>query len=379
MSSPPSAPADEPDYNLSHPATLYAAGTLAGQPINLDPSSIAPIGDGRAIFLASLRAELPDKLRRDGEKGLVAVKVVEDDRTRVPRDGKKEARLLAKCEHANVLSLLNAYLTPALFTSRLTLFTPYYPHTLSSLLSSPSCVSSTPGFSTVVHSLAYQLLSAVAYLHAHGIAHRDICPNNVVLSREGRAVLIDFGIAVEEGDEKEGEMHFEVGTGSYRAPELIFGSRAYSPPALDVWALATLLSEFFTPLELPPPPSPRSEDSYEAEWRRRSGDLDGEARETAQEVQRKTLFQGAQSDFLLAASVFRVLGTPTVEEWPEAAHLPSFHRFTFSSFPPSSLLSHLPHLDPSAPIASILPAMLQYSAEARMPAAEALEAATKGV
>jgi serine/threonine protein kinase len=119
------------------------------------------------------------------------------------------------------LPLLNAYLTPpsnsapiALFT----LFTPLYPLPLPALVSipafTPATAPSPSHFNLIAHSLAHQLISAVAYLHSRDppVAHRDIGPNNVVLGREGRLVLIDFGISLEVGEEKEGGMHFEIGT-----------------------------------------------------------------------------------------------------------------------------------------------------------------------
>ncbi|GAA5834590.1 hypothetical protein JCM11251_007048 [Rhodosporidiobolus azoricus] len=367
------------DYNTPHPPTLFAAGILRGDPINVDPCSIRP-SNASGLFLANLTCPLrtPDgkDVQRDGEENLVAVKVVEDDRTRVPRDGKREARLLAKLDHPNILALLNAYLTPpspSSLSSTIKLFTPFYPLPLSSVLSSQAFTSSISGsatFSTLAHSLAFQLLSAVAHLHAQDIAHRDINPNNVVLARSGRLILLDFGIAVRKGGEKASEMHFEVGTGAHRAPELVFASRTYDAPAIDLWALATTLCEFFTPLETPPPLSPASSVDIDDAWRHYRDDDESETEET---LRRKTLFDGGASDFLLAGSIFRVLGTPTVETWPEAAHLPNFSRFTFSSFPPTPLILHLPHLDPSSPLEHILPSMLNISASKRMSAKEAVE------
>ncbi|GAA5872236.1 hypothetical protein JCM1840_004104 [Sporobolomyces johnsonii] len=364
----------EPDYNQDHPPTLFVAGSLRGEAVHLDLSSIRPCGDGRHVFVARSTRPAVKHLLAGGETDTVAIKVVDDDKSRQPRNGRREAQLLANLSHANVVSLLNAYLappSPSSPTPRLTLFTPVYPFTLLDLLNSPSFVPETDplSFTTLAHSLSYQLLSAVSHLHERGIAHRDINPANIVLSAEGRAVLIDFGIAVEAGDETDGEMHFEVGTGSYRVPELVFGSRSYDPPALDLWALATTLCELFTPLETPVPPSPSSSDSFERQFS--SPSISDPTPSSG--PRRKTLFQSGGSDFVLAGSIFRVLGTPTLETWPEAAHLPNFSRFSFVAFPPTPLLSHLPHLDPASTLADILPAMLICSASKRLPAKSALE------
>ena len=93
------------------------------------------------------------------------------------------------------------------------LFTPLYPSTLRDLLASPCFTPSTPSFHPLGHSLARQLTSAVAHLHSHHIAHRDLAPANIALSSTGAPVLIDFGISLTAGDEAPGAMFFEVGTG----------------------------------------------------------------------------------------------------------------------------------------------------------------------
>jgi serine/threonine protein kinase len=92
---------------------------------------------------------------------------------------------------------------------------PLYPFTLRQLLDSPAFVPTQQPetFVTLSHSIAAQLVSATAYLHSQSISHRDINPSNIVIAESGRPLLIDFGIAVELGDEKEGEQHFEIGTG----------------------------------------------------------------------------------------------------------------------------------------------------------------------
>ncbi|GAA6020578.1 hypothetical protein JCM10207_008674 [Rhodosporidiobolus poonsookiae] len=368
-----------PDYNLDSPATLLVGGALQGKAIGIDTATTRPC-EGKPIFVANLTSHLPLLEDRDGEPGVVAVKSVEDDRSRMPQDGKREARILAQLDHPNIVRLLNAYLSPPSPSSpigRITLFVPFYPLTLRDLLSHPSFTParSPDAFYTVTYSLTYQLLAAVDYLHREKVAHRDINPNNVLLARSGRIVLVDFGIAVKEGDEPPGTMHFEVGTGSYRAPELAFASRAYFAPALDLWATATTLAELFRPLELPSPPSPSSSEepngSHADDWRK-VGAVHAHRSGHETRLERKTLFQGAASDFLLAGSIFKVVGTPTIETWPEAAALPNFSRFTFTAFPPTPLASHLPYLRSPSPLAVVLEGMIVCSAAQRMSAADAL-------
>jgi serine/threonine protein kinase len=86
--------------------------------------------------------------------------------------------------------------------------------------------------------IALQLLDALQAVHAAGIVHRDVKPGNVQLSSDGRAVLIDFGLASRGGTApiKAGQV---VGSPPYMAPESIrygcFG------PASDLFSLGASL------------------------------------------------------------------------------------------------------------------------------------------
>lgn len=179
----------------------------------------------------------------------------------------------------------------------------------------------------------YQAISAVNYLHTkHQIAHRDIAPSNFVLSTHGRLILIDFGISIRGGtrerDEARGEMYFEVGTGPYRAPELLFASREYDPFAVDLWALGATLAEFFTAFETAKvsrssstsssKSSVYSEDSNEDyEHGTSSGNIEN-GQDQIGKQRRRPLFDNGNgfSEFALIGSIFKILGTPTVESWP---------------------------------------------------------------
>ena len=86
--------------------------------------------------------------------------------------------------------------------------------------------------------LGRQLVSVLGYLHRHGWVHLDVKPDNVVV-QEGRAVLIDLGLATRPGRLERG-----VGTAGYAAPEQDAGGLVC--PATDVWGLAATLVECLT-------------------------------------------------------------------------------------------------------------------------------------
>jgi eukaryotic-like serine/threonine-protein kinase len=73
--------------------------------------------------------------------------------------------------------------------------------------------------------VACEVLDALAHAHARGIAHRDIKPDNIVLSPEG-AVLVDLGISraiASSGDDRVTRSGFVVGTEEYMSPEQAAG------------------------------------------------------------------------------------------------------------------------------------------------------------
>ena len=86
-----------------------------------------------------------------------------------------------------------------------------------------------------------QLAGAVDAAHAEGILHRDIRPTNVLLRRDGRVKLADFGLARQPGDATVTLMGALVGEPAYLAPERLRGGAA--SPASDLWALGVLLYE----------------------------------------------------------------------------------------------------------------------------------------
>jgi len=82
--------------------------------------------------------------------------------------------------------------------------------------------------------------TAIAFLHARGIAHRDIKTQNVLLSPHMEVKLCDFGLARMKSEIGTGAMQF-AGTPNYMAPE-IFRNQKYTE-TVDVWAFGTMLWE----------------------------------------------------------------------------------------------------------------------------------------
>jgi serine/threonine-protein kinase len=90
--------------------------------------------------------------------------------------------------------------------------------------------------------LALAVADGLAFAHEHGLVHRDVKPQNVLLSREGEVKVTDFGIArsldVEHGVTQTGTV---LGTGEYLAPEQASGEPV--SPATDVYSLGVVLWE----------------------------------------------------------------------------------------------------------------------------------------
>ncbi|XP_060522449.1 cyclin-dependent kinase-like 1 isoform X2 [Cylas formicarius] len=90
----------------------------------------------------------------------------------------------------------------------------------------------------------FQVVRAIGYCHGNNIIHRDVKPENVLVSSQGVVKLCDFGFA--RSVNLSGEACTEyVATRWYRAPELLVGEPVYSSP-VDVWAIGCLFAEMMT-------------------------------------------------------------------------------------------------------------------------------------
>ena len=98
-----------------------------------------------------------------------------------------------------------------------------------------------------IKSILYQLLQGLLYLHRNWVMHRDLKPANIMVTSAGEVKIGDLGLArlfykpissLFSGDKV-------VVTIWYRAPELLLGSKHYTP-AIDLWAVGCIFAELLS-------------------------------------------------------------------------------------------------------------------------------------
>ncbi|KAL0472022.1 cell division protein kinase [Neurospora intermedia] len=210
-----------------------------------------------------------------------ALKVIVETRNIEPHNPTREAKLLGLLSKP-CIPLLDTFRD---FEQRLVLVFPYMPLTLESLRERA------PLTDSQIRIIFKDVFTALASLHSQGIIHRDVKPSAILLeSSTGPAYLSDFGAswqpilsaATEPADNK----ILDIGTGPYRAPEVLFGNHSYGPP-VDMWGAGVMLAEC---------------------CRRGANKHLFESRAVHED--------GNQLGLIL--SIFKTIGSPTRESWPEA-------------------------------------------------------------
>ncbi|ROT76625.1 Cyclin-dependent kinase-like 1 [Penaeus vannamei] len=172
---------------------------------------------------------------RNRETGqLVAIKkfVESEDDPLIKKIALREIRMLKQLKHPNLINLIEVFRRKR----KLHLVFEFCDHTvLNELEKHPK---GCPEHKT--KRIIYQLVQAVKFCHAASCIHRDVKPENILLTKEDVVKLCDFGFARMLSP---GENYTTTWRpGGTRAPELLVGDTQYGPP-VDVWAIGCVMAE----------------------------------------------------------------------------------------------------------------------------------------
>ncbi|XP_049629298.1 cyclin-dependent kinase 15 [Suncus etruscus] len=220
---------------------------------------------------------------------LVALKVINMNAEEgVPFTAIREASLLKGMKHANIVLLHDIIHTTATLT-----FVFEYMHT-----DLAQYMSQHPGglHPHNVRLFMFQLLRGLAYIHHRHVLHRDLKPQNLLISHLGELKLADFGLARAKSVPSQ-TYSSEVVTLWYRPPDALLGATEYSSE-LDMWGAGCIFIEMF---------------------------------------QGQPLFPGVSSILEQLEKIWEVLGVPTEDTWPGVSKLPNYNPEWFPLLKPQSL------------------------------------------
>jgi HEAT repeat protein/predicted Ser/Thr protein kinase len=256
MDTEPDNPQPKPEQQKTRDAELVRADTVRLPP---DPAS-AGARPGRIKVLApdgDIPREIPVRLgryvidgligrggmgvvykaRQDGLSRVVALKLLLQGEHATPegrRRFEREARAIARLRHPNIVSVHEVGEYNGL---------PFFTMDYIDGVSLTAFVKRVPIESQeVIADLCARIADAVDYAHEQGVIHRDLKPDNILMTANGEPIITDFGLAKDLDSVSMLSLSGEVlGTPAFMAPEQATGRSAEADRRTDVYALGAVL------------------------------------------------------------------------------------------------------------------------------------------
>ncbi|OQO02263.1 Negative regulator of the PHO system [Cryoendolithus antarcticus] len=265
---------------------------------------------------------------RNGATGaFVALKEIHlDSEEGTPSTAIREISLMKELKHENIVGLYDVIHTE----NKLMLVFEYMDKDLKKYMDTyPNPVNGQRGAldAGIIKSFMWQLLRGIAFCHENRVLHRDLKPQNLLISTTGVLKLADFGLARAFGIPVN-TFSNEVVTLWYRAPDVLLGSRTYNT-SIDIWSAGCIMAEMFTG---------------------------------------RPLFPGTTNEDQLL-KIFRLMGTPSERSWPGISQFPEY-KPNWPVYATQELRAILPSVDAAG--LQLLGQMLQVRPEMRCSAQQAL-------
>lgn len=176
-----------------------------------------------------------------------------------------------------------------------------------------------------IKSIMNQLLDGIRVIHENRIEHRDLKPQNVLITDSGLVKIADFGLA--RLYKPNSVQTSVVATLWYRSPEVLLASRDGYASAVDMWGAGCIFGEL---------------------------------------IRRDPLFQGTSENSQLV-KIFEIIGSPQESDWPRGT---SLAYASFAGYSEVSFQELFPRLEPEA--IDLMKRMLSFNPERRITAKGAL-------
>ncbi|KAI3631454.1 hypothetical protein MIR68_010944 [Amoeboaphelidium protococcarum] len=262
---------------------------------------------------------------------IVALKRIrlDNEEEGIPCTAIREIALLKELRHPNIVRLMDVLHTE----KKLTLVFEYLDSDLKKYCDSHSELDM-----TTVRILMQQILQGIAYCHQKRILHRDLKPQNLLISKKLELKLADFGLSRAFGVPVRSYSN-EVVTLWYRAPDVLLGNKSYDT-SIDIWSIGCIMGEM---------------------------------------VNNRPVFPGTSVNDQLH-KIFQILGSPNQTVWPGYDKLPNAasmlqsdtEEMTLMQYQRENLQQVFPRMDANA--LSLLERLLQLDPLKRISAQEALDA-----